>query len=145
MMMRATSTRRAIPIKRVEATGRAPVGCMPVTAATAAMMTARASHTSQVMDPAYYQEGDVVRHLGELRRETAVPPVLTTRGFTLRPQAVRARQAYPSSGPEECPEYAEHPSSVALRRVRSARRAQSRRRVDARSVPALARIRFGVL
>src|SRR5207245_4859602 len=40
--------------------------------------------------------------------------------FTLRPQAVRAGQAYPSSGPEECPEYAEHPSSVALRRVRSA-------------------------
>jgi len=49
MMTRAASTKRAIPINRVDATGRVPFGWMPLTAATAAMMTARVSHASHVM------------------------------------------------------------------------------------------------
>ena len=40
---------RAMPIRRVWATGRVPFDLKPVTAAKAVMMTARPSHASQVM------------------------------------------------------------------------------------------------
>jgi hypothetical protein len=45
----APSTRRATLIRLVRATGLAPAGCMPVTAAMAATMTANPSHASQVI------------------------------------------------------------------------------------------------
>ena len=53
MITSITRASRAIPIMRVRARCCVPFGLMPVTAAMAVMMTARPSHTSQVMIPCY--------------------------------------------------------------------------------------------
>src|SRR6187549_2298585 len=48
-MTMSSRKRRAIPIMLVRATCRVPLGLTPVTAATAATITARTSHVSQVI------------------------------------------------------------------------------------------------
>ncbi len=55
MMTIASRAIRPIPIMRVWATGRVPFGLRPVTAATAAMITARPSQTSQFMTRSRYK------------------------------------------------------------------------------------------
>jgi len=54
MMTSTTRTSRAIPIRRVPATCRVPLGLKPVTAATAVINTARASHPNQLMTTTAY-------------------------------------------------------------------------------------------
>ena len=61
MMTIARRASRPIPIMRVWATCRVPFGLMPLTAAIAAMITARASQTSQFMIPCRYKTRAISR------------------------------------------------------------------------------------
>jgi hypothetical protein len=95
---------RAMPIRRVCATGRVPFALMPVTAAKAVMMTATPSHASQVMAGMLR----LVEQSSSTFRHTPVAYVSDARGHGA-PAVARSRQT------RSCPKRTALPRGFVLR------------------------------